>query len=230
MAAETWAGMKARWQDALATDDDDTEFMARLPDLIGDAELRIYRDLDPLYCRKNNQALVLTPGSSTVTLPGDCWIPRRLQLLTGTIRATILPRDQSFLDEFWPDPAVLGTPKYWCMPADGTVLLAPTPSAGPSLLLDYTFRPATLSQSNPTTWLATNYPDLFYAAGMIWLAGWTKNYGATADDQGSVPFWKGEYGQLLAASRLEESRKKGAPPVEIGPSMPIPTASIQPAG
>ena len=69
MAATDYAGLKARWMAALATDDTDADFLTELPRLISDAEIRIYRDLDTVASRKVNQAIALTPGSNTVTLP-----------------------------------------------------------------------------------------------------------------------------------------------------------------
>lgn len=221
MAASSYADMTARWMDALATDSTDTEFAARLPDLIGDAELMCYRDLDPIYCRKNGVGVPMTAGNPLVSEPVDCWVIRRLVLLTGSLRTTLLQRQLSFLDEYWTDPTLTGTPRYWCMPVEGSMQLAPTPAAGFTLQADYTYRPPTLSAGNPSTWLTDNYPDLLYLAGMIWLAGWTKNYG-TGDDPGGMGHFTARYQAVLGAARLEEARKKGDSPLEVGPSAPIP--------
>lgn len=222
MAASSYTDMKQRWQDALATDDTDSDFLARLPDIIGDAELTCYRDLDPLYTRKNAQPLSIATGIPTVALPSDCWTIRRVVLLTGTVRAPLLQRQASFLEEYAPDTSTTGTPKYWAMPAEGTLQLAPAPVAGSSLLIDYQFLPATMSASNPTTWLATTYPDLLFFAGMIWLAGWTKNYGTSADDPGGLGHYQARYAAALGAAKLYEARKKGDSPMEIGPTPAIP--------
>lgn len=222
MAASSFSDMKARWIDALATDETDAEFMARLPDLIGDAELMCLRDLDPVYARKNGIAVTMTPGDPLVAQPADCWVLRRLILVSGTTRTALLQRQLSFLDEYWTDPSATGTPRYWCMPAEGLMQLAPTPAAGFTLLADYTYRPDTLSEANPTTWLCTHYPDLLFCAGMIWLAGWTKNYGTSADDPGGFGHYQGRYQALLGAARLDEARKKGDSPMEVGPSAPVP--------
>lgn len=221
MAASNFEGLKARWMDALGTDETDDEFLARLPDLIGDAELRIYRDLDPLAARRVAQPIALTAGVATVALPEEAWVLRRLQLLTGTARSPLLPRQQSYLDEYWPDPALTGTPRYYCLPEHGVLILAPTPEAGSSLLADYTYRPETMSEANPDTWLATHYPDLLFIAGMIWLAGWTKAYG-TGDDPRMQAHWDGQYAAALIEARREEALKKGQPTMEVGPSPPIP--------
>lgn len=223
MAASDYTGLTARWMDALATDSTDTDFAARLPALIGDSELRCLRDLDPVAVRKNNQVQAFTPGSPALTLPADCWIPRRLVLQQGTSRTTLLQRQLSFLEEYQTDSATTGTPKYWTMPADGALQVAPTPTVGATftLRLDYTYRPATMTLANPTTWLSINYPDLLYYAGMIWLAGWTKSY-ASGDDPKMAGYWTNEYQTALGIAKLEEALKKGIPPMEVGPTQPIP--------
>lgn len=210
MAAHDWAALRARWMDALATDEDDETFNDRLPDLISDSELLCLRDLDPVYARKTGQAVTITPGSPDATLPADCWIPRRLVLRAGNVRTTLLQRQQSFLDEYSADPTVTGTPKYWAMPVEGALLLAPAPTPGFTLTVDYTYRPDTLSELNPSTWLATHYPDLLFSAGMVWLAGWSKNYGA-GDDPKMAGYWQADYQKRLTAARAEEARKKGEP-------------------
>ena len=219
MAATTYAGLRARWMDALATDDADTEFAARLPDLAGDAELRVLRDLDPIAYRRTAVALTVTGGNPSVALPADCHVPRRLVVRApfSQARRDAMRRSVGFLDAYWPDASLTGLPKYWATPVDGTIVVAPTPQTGTSLALDYTARPAPMSDANPSTWLTRTVPDLLYCAGMCWLAGWSKNYGSLADDKSMAGYWEGRYQAALAAALRDELGRRGVAAVEPGP-------------
>jgi hypothetical protein len=221
MAALDYAGFVTRILQYQASDSTDTDLATIMPSIIGDAELRCYRDLDPLYCRKSDVTITLSAGTATASYPSDCWIPRRMILLSGTTRAALQPCDPSLMDEYWPDRTLVGAPKYYATTIEGTLLLAPTPSAGYSILCSYTYRPATLSASNTTTWLATNYPDLFFYAAIVWLSGFNKAYGG--EDPQGPGYWARMYQGALDAARIEESLKRGMPPL---PPPPVPTMPV----
>ena len=221
MAATDYNGFVARIYELQASDATDTDLTSQVPNIIGDAELACLRDLDPVYARKYDQALTVTGGTALVSLPADCWIIRKLTLMTGTVRSELTPRQKSYLDEFWSDQTVTGTPKHYATPVEGSILVAPTPAGGTVITCDYTFRPATLSATNPTTWLSTNYPDLLFFAAAVWIAGFTKAYGG--EDPQGPGFWQSRYTYALAAARNEEARKKGEPMQEQGPTPPIST-------
>lgn len=221
MAVTDYDGFVALLRELQATDSADTDFNTILPTVIQQAELMCYRDLDPVYARKYDQALTVTGGTATVTLPADCWILRKVTLLSGTTRSEVTPRQKSYLDEYWPDQSVTGTPKHYATPIEGTILVAPTPANGAVLKCDYTYRPA-VATSGGTDWLLTNYSDLMFYAAALWIAGYTKAYsGEAPKDPG---YWSTMYQSQLAKARVEEARKKGEPPQEQGPTAPIPMA------
>ena len=217
MTATTYDAFVIRLQELQATDSADTDFNTILPSIIGDAELMCYRDLDPVYARKYDQALTVTGGNPVVALPSDCWIPRKLTLFTSNTRSEVTPRQASYLAEYWPDYTVTGTPKHYATPVEGTILVVPTPASGTTLKLDYTYRPA-VATSGGADWLLTNYPDLMFYAAADWIAGFTKAY--AGEDPKGPGYWQGKYQFELAKARVEEARKKGEPPLEQGPTAP----------
>ena len=63
----------------------------------------------------------------------------------------------TFLQDYTPDPATTGTPKYYADWDESTFLLAPTPNADFSMELHYFYRPTSITTSSDgTSWLGTN--------------------------------------------------------------------------
>ena len=88
------------------------------------------------------------------------------------------------------------------------VLLGPAPDATYTLTGYGTQRETTLSATYPTTFISQNLPDLFWAASMIFWSGYTKNFGAMADNPQQSVSWEAEYQRLLKGGAVEEARKK----------------------
>ena len=214
----TYDAFVALLQGLQATDSSDTDFNAVIPTIINQAELMIYRDLDPVYARKYDQALTVTAGTALVPLPSDCWVLRKITLTLGGQRVEVTPRQKSYLEEFWPDFTVAGTPKHYATPQEGYVFVVPPPGGGTVLKADYTYRPATATTGG-TDWVLTNYPDLCFYAAALWIGGWSKAY--AGEDPRGPGYWQGLYDRELAKARIEEARKKGEPPQEQGPTAPL---------
>ena len=63
----------------------------------------------------------------------------------------------TFLQDYTPDPATTGTPKYYADWDESTFLLAPTPDADFSIELHYFYRPTSITATGDgTSWLGTN--------------------------------------------------------------------------
>jgi hypothetical protein len=138
-------------------------------DFIEHAENRILRDVD-LDAFKSHQYSTLTSSNAFLSLPGGT-TPEPTSLATirtvhiwpasGTATRTFLEqRDLSFMNEYWPNRASEGTPKYWAWWDENTIYLAPTPDSAYNVELGITRLPTRLSSSNTTSWLGNNAPAL----------------------------------------------------------------------
>ena len=208
----------------------DVDWATLLPAAVEEAELRCYRDLDPVAAR-GSATLAATAAAPGLVLPAACNIPRELHLTpmpAGALSPHIARRDETFLSELYPDPTITGVPKYWALTAIGTALLAPAPSQAFGLTLLYTQRPAPLSASNETTWLSTWCPDLMVFAAMVYASGYQRNYGAQADDPQQAMSWERQYGRALKTAAIEEARRKGDGTFDQSGSPP--PSSIAPTG
>ena len=61
------------------------------------------------------------------------------------------------LQDYTPDPATTGTPKYYADWDEATFLLAPTPASVYTFELHYLYRPLSITETGDgTSWLGTN--------------------------------------------------------------------------
>jgi hypothetical protein len=200
----TYSDLVARLEAFLGDDETtDSDWLAALPGIIEQAELRCYRDVDFLAARKI--AVVTLPANlATFLTPADWVIGHSIRL--PATNATLDRREQSFLADYGTGT---GTPRYWCEMTAGVVLLAPIPNLNTAAELTYHARAAGLSSANATTWLATNLPDLLFYAAMVAATGYRKNFGAQADDPKMALSWEQQYQRALQAVLREEGRRKG---------------------
>ena len=137
------------------------------------------------------------------------------------------PVSLDFIDMYWPNESQTWAPanslaNYWCIeggisPNDftsPTIILAPTPDAAYTVVLTGLFQEAPLSQSNPQTYLTTNYAPLYTACCMVFISGaLLRNYssqgGTTPDEPGMPVSWQLQVDRLLGLAREEEARRRG---------------------
>ena len=220
----TYSSFVSALAEHLVMNTTDADFLAILPSIIDAGELRIYRDLDPLFTRRSHQSNIGLTGTATdaiLYLPGetidvrDIWI--HIPGAFGTQRVRLDRRDESWINDFWPDRTLKAMPRFYsviggdygpqvsCM----ALLIAPVPDQTYTLTMNDIFRPAALSASNTTTFLSLQYPDLFLYSCLIYASGWQKNYGSTSDDPQNAVSWREQYDKALSGARTEEGRRKG---------------------
>lgn len=155
------------------------ELQADLDTLIRLGELRIYREADLRVFRQHAYTSLIV-GDYFLNLPPDCLVVRDIRMTNGRYLEN---EPESFIREYWPDPAVLGTPKYYSQWNQATVLLAPTPSEGVQVELTYTYQPPGLSADVPTTWLSTFAEDLLLYAILVEAAAYKQGMVPSGADQ-----------------------------------------------
>lgn len=189
--------------------DDPTEanWVIFLPQIIQDAELMIYRDLDPLVMRKSGSGTIAA-GAAALSLPSDWLIGRELFITTASGVARVRRCEDSYLSIYAPSGEA-GAPRYWAQPTFGSLTFAPAADAAYAWTALYTAQPAVLSASNPATWISTYIPDLFFAASMVLGAGYQKNFGAMSEDPRASLSWDQIYARELSSAIRAEGRRKG---------------------
>lgn len=211
-------------------DETDSAFLTILPQAITYAENRICRDLDFLFTSVANSNYSVALNSRTITVPSANFYPsengtlvvcEQINLLTpagatdpdSAIRVPLLPTTKEFLDAVYGTSASTGQPKYFCPFGDGennyTFLVGPYADATYTVEIIGTYRPASLSISNPTTFISMYLPDLFIMASMIYVAAYQRNFSSAQGNDPAMPVtYETQYMTLLKNAVSEENRKK----------------------
>lgn len=195
----------------------DPSFTQILPDLINDAEQRIYRELDFLYTRTTfdgspvsfvNGSRNLTAPATAIVIEGLSYIsPAGSQPSAGT-RNVLERASLDFIDSIWGTEATTAPPQFFAMKTDSSVVVAPTPDANYIAEFTGTFRPAPISATNQNTWLGDHLPDLLLAACMIFGAAFLRDYGQASDDPQLALSWEAHYQSHKQSAIEEEQRRK----------------------
>lgn len=137
-------------------------------DFIEHTENRILRDLDiPIFT--SHQYSNFTASSGFLTLPGgssltptEFSVINSVQIYTavGAARTYLERKDVSYMNEYWPNRATEGTPKYYSQWDYNTIYVVPTPDAAYFSEVSLSKLPDRLTSSNATTWIGDNAPAL----------------------------------------------------------------------
>jgi hypothetical protein len=198
----------------------DAAFVTILPQMITYAENRMYRDLDFLSTVTTNNTYTTTAGTpfASFTL-ADFITLQQINVITpagetvpnsGT-RNPLLPATKEFLNLVYPSSSSAALPEYFAMftqDTDNVVLFGPWPDDTYTLELVGTYRPASLSSVNTTTFISTYLPDLLIMASMIYVSGYQRNFGRANDDPQMAVTYESQYKALLQGATVEEARKK----------------------
>jgi hypothetical protein len=219
----TYATYKTQIATMAVVAEDDAAFTTILPQMITYAENRIYRDLDFLFTSASSTAYSITTGNRIIavnaaTFPdGTLVVPEQINLITpsGTsnpnagTRVPLLPTTKEFLDAVYGASQNTGQPKYWVPFDDYTFLVGPYPDANYTVEIVGTYRPASLSTNNTTTFISLNLPDLMIMASMVYVSAYQRNFSSAMGNDPQMPItYETQYQTLLKGALSEENRKK----------------------
>lgn len=210
---------------------DDANFLTELPRIIDDAEQRVYRETDLLTTIVRDSTTTLTANSRNFTFPQHFTVSESLNVFTPsgstTNRKQLIPVTREWMDAVYGNEASVDTPsipRYYAMITDQTIIVGPPPDAAYTMEVVGTVRPTPLSATNTSTYLTLYLPDLFFAASMVFGAGYLQNFGAMSDNPQSSVSWEAHYTSLLGSANVEEARKKYST-AAWSPKQPAPLAT-----
>ncbi len=194
----------------------DTNYLTVLPNIIDDAEQRIYRELDFLNTVMVTSSTSLAANTRDVTLPSTitCVVVESINVLSTAAvpsRTPLTPASKEWLNVVYPtatSSSSTAIPQYFAMVTDQTLIVGPPAGVAHDLEITVTTRPTALSSSNTTTYLTNKVPDLFIAASMVFANAYLKNFSAMGDDPKAAVSWEGHYQTLKQSAMEEEFRKK----------------------
>ncbi len=198
-------------------DQTDANFVAILPAMISYAENRMYRDLDFLFTSTAITGYSVPAGSRQITIPdGTLVVSEQINIITpagqsnpeaGT-RTALLPTTKEYLDAVWGSSSTTGVPQYFVPFNDNLFLVGPFADQNYYVEIVGTYRPASLSSTNPTTFISLYLPDVFIMASLIYISAYQRNWGRQSDDPQMAQSYEQQYQMLLKGAAVEEARKK----------------------
>jgi hypothetical protein len=194
-------------------------FVIMVPNMIDDAEQRLYRELDLLNTVTRDSSATFSTGTRNFNLPavnGTFYVINEIYAITPASQTTpdvgtrnfLTPVSRPFLDATYPSSNGSAVPQFFAPTTQTSFIVGPWPDQTYTVEVVGTIRPGALSSTNVTTLLTTYFPDLFIAASMVFASGYMKNYGAAVDDPQQGVTWESHYQALLRSAQVEESRKK----------------------
>lgn len=195
----------------------DPNFVSNLPATIDYAEQRIYRELDLLTTVVRDTSVTLAVGSRNFTIPNTFVVVNGVNVISpaatlpdaGT-RNPLTPTTRDYMDAVWNSAAYTALPVDFAPITNWQFICGPPADAAYKLEVVGTVRPAPLSVANPTSFLSLYLPDVFFAAAMVAMSGYMRNWGSQSSDPQMGLSWEAQYKTLSASAGIEEARKRFA--------------------
>jgi hypothetical protein len=196
----------------------DPGYVQVIPNIIDDAEQRLYRELDFLHTNTQDSSSAFTAGIRTFHIPtpatGMFVVVEEINVITpaGTAadsgtRNPLVPASTEMINQMWPSVSGSTVPTYFALLNPDDIIVGPWPDAAYQVEVVGEIRPNPLSSTNVTTILSVFFPDLLIAAGMVFACAYQKNFGAQTDNPQSAVSWESHLQTLLKSADLEENRK-----------------------
>lgn len=169
------------------TENTDSEFEAEVPTFVRLAEQRIYNSVLIPNLRRNVTGNAYANNRYLQT-PTDFLSVYEISVIKATGKyETMLQKEVSYLREAYPDPSVVGTPRYYAFFDDDTFIMAPTPDQAYTIELHYYYYPESIVD-NGTSWLGDNFDMVLLYGALVEAANFMKadadivaGYGANYD-------------------------------------------------
>ena len=167
----------------------------QIPRLINTAERRIGHELKLQGFVRNVQT-TLAVGDPVYQKP-DRWRETISITING---AAIFARSLEYVKNYWPNPALTGTPEFYADYNYNFFLLAPTPSTAATMEIAYYELPALLDDSNQENWLTKYAPNLLLYGTLLETTPFLKN-----DER--IGVWQSFYDRHAQALTTEDMGK-----------------------
>lgn len=148
---------------------DDTDLVARVPELITLAEAQFNRDLRHWEMEAVTN---LTLSGATIALPSD-YIEMRAAVIQATPLSVLLFVTPAQLDINWSSGST-GVPSEYTIVA-GNIKLGRAPDGAYTLEITYYQKIPALTDAAPSNWLLTSHPDIYLYGALLQAAPYMNN-------------------------------------------------------
>lgn len=161
--------LKANIQDIMETSftDDQLAMFVQL------AENKVYNTVQLPVLRKNSTGAV-TVNNPYLSIPSDFLYTYSLAMISASGEYIYAGNvDVNFIREAYPNPNTTGTPKYYAIFDEDTIILGPTPDAAYSVEIHYGGYPESIVTAG-TTWLGDNFDNVLLNGALVEAARFQK--------------------------------------------------------
>jgi len=168
------------------SENDGSEFIGALPDMIQRAQDRMMNDLDDQGL-VTYSSVAVSNNTAKVSVPSGGEIIKTFSVEIGGSRTQLKHRPYEYLIDYWPVSASTGTPVYYGFKTNTEMRVAPTPSA---IDLDgeigFIAQITTITSASPTNYFTTHCENALFYASMVEASMFMKSFN-------TVPQWSQEY-------------------------------------
>jgi hypothetical protein len=158
-----------------STENDGAEFESQLDQFIVRAETRLTIDLDDAGLTSHQYTQVVA-SDPFLGLPTGFTLVESANITANGTRINLLNRNVDFIADYWPVRTSVGTPKYYGLWDDNTMIIAPTPVSAFPIELAFVLAPTVLTSVNPTNYYTDETPNALFYACMVEAELFNKNY------------------------------------------------------
>lgn len=164
--------------------------------IIKSAEERILKEL-PVNIFDTEATITLSSGNPLVTKP-DGYVAWRYANFTDTLsnKVPLDLRTLEYIEDYNPNPATTGTPKFLADYSETQWKAAPTPNASLSGKAMFVKRPVSLVVNTSGTWLSQNAGLLLFRACLMCAE-------ELVQEDERITVWKTDYSEALASAARE---------------------------
>jgi len=182
------------------TENDGSEFLGALPNMIQRAQDKMMNDLDDQGLVAYSSVAV-SAGTAEVSVPTGGEIIKTFSIEVSGARTQLKHRPYEYLLDYWPVSASTATPRYYGFKTNTEIRVAPTPSATVDSQIGFIAQITTITSASPTNYFTTHCENALFFATMIEASMFMKSFNTTQA-------WQQEYAGEIERLRNRARRSR----------------------
>jgi hypothetical protein len=160
------------------TENDGSEFLGALPNMIQRAQDKMMNDLDDQGL-VSYASVAVSSGTAEVSVPTGGEIIKTFTIEVSGARTQLKHRPYEYMLDYWPVSASTGTPRYYGFKTNTEIRVAPTPSATVDSQIGFIAQITTITSASPTNYFTEHCQNALFFATMIEASLFMKSFNTT---------------------------------------------------
>ena len=182
------------------TENDGSEFLGALPNMIQRAQDKMMNDLDDQGL-VSYASVAVSSGTAEVSVRTGGEIIKTFTIEVSGARTQLKHRPYEYLLDYWPVSASTATPRYYGFKTNTEIRVAPTPSATIDSQIGFIAQITTITSASPTNYFTTHCENALFFATMVEASMFMKSFNTTQA-------WQQEYAGEIERLRNRARRSR----------------------